>query len=439
MYETITEIPALPKDIRRLNVAAYARVSGARDAAKNSLSNQVSYYSAFIQRHIEWNYVGVYYDDATTGTKADRNDFQRMIEDCRAGKINMIVTKTIARFARNTALTLELVRELKALGIAVYFESERINTLSITGESDLTARANYAQQESRNASENTKWRVNNLFKKGRTTVYRMLGYRQIDGRLQIVPEEAEIVRQIFGDYLSGMGRIAIAKKLNAAGIATQQGGPWKDPAIKQILQNEKYTGNMLLQKTFSENHLSKKKRINRGELPMVQVQGSHEAIISPETFEAVQEEFQRRKNSRVIPQPQESYPFSGLIRCEQCGAPYRRKHAVSGTKYEKIVWICTTFNTLGKPACNAQQIPENILCEKAASILGLPAFDEAIFASKIKEIRVPSPGRLIFVFHDGFRVAAQWQNPSRRHSWTEEMKQAARERQLKIWEERKRE
>jgi DNA invertase Pin-like site-specific DNA recombinase len=440
MNQTVTETPALPKAIRRLNVAAYARVSGARDAAKNSLSAQVSYYSSFIQRHIEWNFAGVYFDDATTGTKADRADFQRLIDDCRAGKIDMVITKTIARFARNTALTLALVRELKELGVAVYVESERINTLSITGESMLTQRANFAQQESQIASKNAKWRIRNLFKKGQTTVVRMLGYRNQNGRLQVVPEEAEVVRQVFEDYLGGMGLLAIAKKLNASGFPTQYGGPWGMNTIRRILENEKYTGDMLLQKTYRENYLTKKKRDNHGELPMTHVQGSHEPIISREIFEqARQERVRRAALHHPSKDKPDTYPFTNRIVCESCGKRYRRKHTAAGTKYEKVVWICGTFNTQGKTVCDAQQIPEAILCAKTAEILGLPAFDEALFNAKIAEIRVPSHNKLIFVFCDGYRVEAEWKNPSRAQSWTLEMKQAARDRRNKIIQERKRE
>jgi DNA invertase Pin-like site-specific DNA recombinase len=433
--QTVTEIVALPKVSRRLNVAAYARVSSGKDTAKNSLSAQVSYYSALIQRHIEWTFMGVYVDDATTGTKEDRDDFQRLIDDCRAGKIDMVITKTVARFARNTALTLTIVRELKDLGIDVYFENEHIHSLSVSGESMLTQRANYAQQESMIASKNMKWRIEHLFRQGRTTVGRMLGYRLKDGRLQVVPEEAEIVRQIFADYLSGLGQNAIANKLSI-----ERDYVWSYKTVSKILSNEKYRGDLLLQKTYRKDYLSKKTCVNRGELPKYHGQGSHEAIIPPAMFDEVQAERVRRAG-KYHPSKEKppTYPFSNRIVCEKCGIHYQRKHTAAGTKYDKVVWICRTFNTRGKSACDSQQIPEAILLAKTADILGIPAFDEQIFDSKIKEIRVPSHHKLIFVFRDGFRVEAEWQNPSRRHSWTEEMKQKAREQTAKRYKERKRE
>ncbi|MDR1408707.1 MAG: recombinase family protein [Oscillospiraceae bacterium] len=266
----------------------------------------------------------------------------------------------------------------------------------------------------------------------------MLGYRQIDGRLQVVPGEAKIVKQIFEDYLSGKGFLAIAKKLNVAGVSTQHGGLWRKDTIRQILTCEKYLGEMLLQKTFRKDHISKKKCINQGELPMTHVKGSHEAIISHAVFEQVKAEMARRAQ-RFFPKEVTpvTYPFTGRLICEKCGKSYRRKHNNAGTKYEKVVWICSTFNTHGKAVCDAQQIPESILEAKAAEILGLSEFDENVFTMQIKEIRVPSAGRLVFIFHDGFQMETEWQNPSRRESWTPEMKQSAREITMKRNEKRR--
>jgi len=283
-----------------------------------------------------------------------------------------------------------------------------------------------------------KWRIQKLFEAGKPVKGKMLGYRLVNGKLQAVPAEAELVRQIFADYLGGMGALAIAKKLNAAGVPTSGGGPWKERTIITILANDKYTGDLILQKTFVRDHVTKKKCINRGELPRYQVANSHEPIISRELFAQVQQEKARRAaewnsqdDDRAV------YPFTHKILCEKCGVHFRRKHTAAGTKYEKVVWICGTFNTLGRSACDAQQIPERILCEKAAEVLGLSAFDESVFNAKIKEIRIPSPGKLIFVSHDGRHVEVSWENLSRRASWTPEMKHAAREHQRRVLDERK--
>jgi DNA invertase Pin-like site-specific DNA recombinase len=353
------------------------------------------------------------------------------------GKIDMVITKSVTRFARNTLTTLEAVRELKSLGVDVFFEKENIHSISGDGELMLTILASYAQEESRSVSENCKWRIRKLFREGRATFFRMFGYFLKDGKLQVVPEEAVVVRQIFADFLAGMGKIAIAKKLNAQGVPTKCGGTWWDTAVYRILRNEKYSGDMVLQKTYSQDAISKRKCINRGELPQYRIMGSHQAIVSRATFAQVQRELARRA-AQCAPASDTPtiYPFSHKILCEQCGRHYRRKHTAAGSKYEKVVWICHTFNTLGKAACSSQQIPECILYAKTAEILALPTFDERVFQAKVAEIRIPSPSKLVFVFHDGQRVEVTWQNPSRRESWTEAMKQAARERQNKILAER---
>ncbi len=359
-----------------------------------------------------------------------------MLEDCRAGKIDMIITKSVTRFARNTVTTLETVRELKLLGIDVYFEKERIHSISGDGELMLSILASYAQEESRSVSENCKWRIRKKFREGKLTTCNMVGLRLVEGQLCIIPEEAEIIRQIFSDYLSGMGSIAIAKKLNAAGVPSKTGKRWRQATIAGILRNEKYAGNMVLQKTFVADHITKKWRINRGELPLYYVADSHPAIVSTEIYAQVQTEITRRNagtgnrcRSLNAETSSGTYPFTGKIHCGECGARYCRKHAAIGTKYEKIVWICNTFNSLGKSMCASQQIPESILMNKVAEVLGTPVFEPTLFTKEIAKIQVPAHNLLTFVFHDGHTVNVEWQNPSRRESWTEEMRQVARERQ----------
>lgn len=271
-----------------LRVAAYARVSSGKDAMLHSLSAQVSYYNQLIQSNPEWLFCGVYADEALTGTKSSRENFQKMLSECRAGNLDLIITKSISRFARNTVTLLETVRELKSIGIDVYFEEQNIHSLSADGELMLTILASYAQEESLSASENQKWRIRRDFEQGRICSIRMLGYRRTDnGSLAIIPEEAEIVRLIFLDYLGGKGKLAIANKLNELKIPTLNGCEWTTEDIRRILQNEKYAGNMLLQKTFRENHLTKKKVINTGQLPQYFVEDSHPAIIEKSIFNAV--------------------------------------------------------------------------------------------------------------------------------------------------------
>jgi DNA invertase Pin-like site-specific DNA recombinase len=243
----ISKIEALPKEApRKKRVAAYARVSDGKDAMLHSLAAQISYYSDLIQKNPEWEFVSVFADEALTGTKDTRPEFQRMMAECRAGHIDMVITKAISRLARNTVTILESVRALKELNIDVYFEEQNIRSLSGDGELMLTILSSYAQEESRSCSENCRWHIRKQFAEGRPTGGNMLGYKQVNGVFTILPEEAEPVRQIYDDYLSGMGFTAIEKKLRSQGVK------FTKSAISKLLRNEKYQGDMLLQIFCSE-------------------------------------------------------------------------------------------------------------------------------------------------------------------------------------------
>lgn len=412
----INKIEALPELPTLKRVAAYARVSSGKETMLHSLSAQIDYYTEFIGKNPDWKFGGVFVDEAFTGTKEQRPDFQRMLSECRAGNIDIVITKSISRFARNTVTILASVRELKNLGVDVYFEEQNIHSNSGDGELMLSILSSYAQEESRSVSENCKWRIRNDFKEGKIGSMTMFGFRLEQGKLLVVPEEAEIVREIFVDYLSGMGIISIMKKYRKRDISFSKNG------IAGMLRNEKYQGDMLLQKTFVENHITKRKVKNIGQLPQYYVSKSHEEIISRDTFAAVQQEIARRADKRpTAPQAPAVYPYTGLIRCGKCGASYRRKHASAGTRYEKIVWICATFNTLGKAECDSQQISEDILDAKVAEIGGLDA---------ISEIVIPGRNRLIFTTKDGSVHEFKWENHSRQNSWTPEMREAARQKAL---------
>src|SRR5665648_9574 len=425
------------QSVQRKRVAGYARVSSGTDAMLHSLSAQISYYNSYIGKRGDWEFSGIYADEAITGTKDTRPEFQRPLEDCRSKKIDIVITKSITRLARNTVTLLQTVRELKLIGIDVYFEKENIHSLSTDGEFMLTILASYAQEESRSVSENQKWRIRKMFAEGRPNTGNMLGYRLFDGKLYIIPEETEIVKDIFDDYLSGMGPNAIVKKLNDAGIYTKSGAEWCKSTIHKMLRNEKYSGDLLLQKTFNMDHLSKKKQINRGELPMYQVIDSHEAIIDKVTLAKVQFEIERRAVKFCYkPQPKKQYLFTSLICCGQCGKHYLRKQANAGSKYMKPIWICATFNFRGKNSCPSQQIPESILLEKTAEVLGTTELDMDLLKKSISKIRIPEHNRIEYIFMDGRSVEVMWENPSRRESWDEAMRQAARERKLSIDERR---
>ncbi len=416
-------IPLRPKALR---VCAYARVSTGKDAMLHSLSAQVSYYSNLIQNHSGWLYCGVFSDEAVTGTKRERAGFQRMVEECRRGNIDLVITKSISRFARNTVTLLQTVRELKSLGVDVFFEEQNIHTMSADGELMMTILASYAQEESLSASENQKWRIKRNFEEGIPWNGTMLGYRLKNGRYEIVPEEAELVRRIYGAYLSGSGYLAIAKRLNAEGVPPRFGTQWRESVISKILSNYTYTGNLLLQKTFRENHITKKTRVNKGEFPKYHAEGTHNAIIDMNVFQAVQAEKARRA-ARFLKNPasKTSYPFTGLLVCEYCGKHYRRKITRTGP-----VWVCGTFNTMGKAACASKQIPENTLRTVTAEVLGRTDFTEEVLRRSLSSILVCGGNRLVFHFRDGSESTRHWKDRSRAESWTPEMKEKARQKTL---------
>jgi len=427
--ERIIRQVEFPAEIPKLTrVVAYARVSSGKEAMLQSLSAQISYYSDLIQKHPGWQYCGVYADEAMTGTKDDRENFQRLLEDCRSGKIDMVITKSISRFARNTVTLLETVRELKLLGVNVYFEEQNIFTLSADGELMMTILASYAQEESRSVSENQKWRVRANFKEGLPWNGTLLGYRIQNGVYVPDVEEAALVRQIFALYNDGWGANKIANYLNKNGYRTRKGNEWRQNTVQKILNNYSYTGNLLLQTTFIEDHITKKGRLNEGQLPMYHAQNSHEPIITMEEFQTTQCTRQiraatyRHEADRSI-----KYPFRGKLLCTDCGKNYRRKVARSGP-----IWICSTYNTKGKAFCpTSKAIPEDKLLEETAKVLGQEVFEEDSFRELVDHIEVSSGNRLDYFFKDGSSVFTIWQDRSRAESWTEEMREIARQSTLR--------
>lgn len=422
MNRKINVIPMLPTLDKKIRVAAYARVSTGKDAMMHSLSAQISNYSSLIQSDPNWIFAGVYADEAKTGTKDSRENFKLLISDCKNGKIDMIITKSISRFARNTVTLLQTVRELKSLGVDIYFEEQNIHTMSSDGELMITILASYAQEESRSASENQKWRIKRNFEQGIPCNCRIFGYKYIEDRYVIVPEEAEIIRLIFSEYLKGNGYVKISKILKSKSIPSKFVPNWNTSVISDILSNYTYTGNLLLQKTFIQDHITKKTLINKGELPMYFIENSHEPIIDIATYEAVQKEKNHRAECfNPSGKHRKSYPFSGMLKCANCGKTYRRKTIASG-----IVWICNTYNTLGKSACASKQIPENTLINVTCEVLNIAELSEEYLRTKISTITVCDENRLIFNFIDGTTAERIWKDRSRSESWTDEMRNTAR-------------
>lgn len=399
----LTAIQQAPKQKR---VAAYARVSCGKDAMLHSLSAQVSYYSRLIQKTPGWAYAGVYADEALSGTKDTRGEFQKLLADCRAGKIDLIVTKSISRFARNTVTTLQTVRELRQIGVDVYFEEQNIHTLGEEGEFVLTLLAAYAEEEARSVSENIRWHVQSNFRQGLSWSVEMFGYRQENSRLVIVPEEAELLRMAAELYLTGANPLDLEKAFAEAGAVGRRGAQLTGDHILKLLCNEKTAGDMVLQKTFVDDPITKNNRKNTGERPQYYVANCHEAILDRETYERVLAERERRKTA-----PKEgAYSFSHRIVCGKCGAHY--VHRLRGK--EVYGWLCSTYNTKGKAQCDAKLIQEEVLEAIAAEVMGLRKFDGAVFKEQVKEIQVQENKLLAFLFFDGHVTERPWENRDRR-------------------------
>ena len=260
--------PIKPIELKRKRVCSYARVFTDKEAQGESLENQTIYYRNLIEANPEYEYIGIFADQGITGTKDERPEFQKMVALARTGEIDLILTKSISRFARNTTIVLELARELKELGVEIFFEKENLSSTSGDGELMLTVLSSFAQEESKSASENLKWRYRRKFEQGELAVNttRFLGYdKNKHGELVINPAQAKVVERIFVDYISGKRSFVIAKELNAEGVSTVAGGKWHSSTVLNILKNEKYKGDAKLQKTYSKDHLSKKECVNHGE------------------------------------------------------------------------------------------------------------------------------------------------------------------------------
>lgn len=341
---TVNRFTSLPADIcAKRRVAAYARVSTDMEEQLTSYEAQVSYYTNYIKSRRDWEFVDIYTDSGITGTSIKRRKgFKRMIADAMAGKIDLIITKSVSRFARNTVDSLTAIRQLKEKGTECYFEKENIWTFDGKGELLLTIMSSIAQEEARSISENCTWGQRKRFADGKVTVpfKSFLGYdRGADGNLVVNEEQAKLVRRIYGMYLQGKSTYAIAEILTGEGIPTPAGKRiWYTSSVKSILTNEKYKGDALLQKTYTADFLTKKKKINKGEIPQYYVKNNHEAIINPEIFDKVQNMMQKttdggnRKSCINI--------FSGRIKCGECGGWYGSKVWHSNDKYRRVIWQC---------------------------------------------------------------------------------------------------
>ena len=421
--------PKVPQMPSRKKVAAYARVSMESERLQHSLSAQVSYYSSLIQQNPAWEYAGVYADDGITGTKTnDRTEFNRMIADCEAGKIDIILTKSISRFARNTVDLLNAVRHLKELGISVQFEKEHIDSLSEDGELMLTLLASFAQEEVRSLSDNVKWGTRKRFEKGIPNGrFQIYGYRWDGDHLVVEPEEAKIVKLIYDNFLNGLSAESTEKQLEEMGVKSYKGQHFGNTSIRQILGNITYTGNLLFQKEYTVDPISKKSRKNQGELPQYWVENTHEAIIPMEVYQAVQEEKARRRELGVFANWSiNTSCFTSKIKCGRCGKSYQRSNR-KGRKdpdANYTVWICGTRRKTGNAQCQNKDIPEPMLKEACTAVLGLDEFDETVFSEQIDHIEIPAPYEMVFYFKDGRIVPHRWQSTMRKDCWTDDRRAA---------------
>lgn len=415
-------VTALPE---RKKVAAYARVSMETERLHHSLAAQVSYYSELIQKNPEWEYAGVYADEGISGTNTEkRADFQRMLDDCEDGKIDIILTKSISRFARNTVDLLKTVRHLKELGIEVRFEKEGINSLSGDGEVMLTLLASFAQEESISISNNVKRGIRKRMQSGLPYAnghMQVYGYRWEGDEMVIIPEEAAIVKRIFQNFLDGKSRLETEREFATEGITTRQGCRWVDSNIKQVLTNITYTGNMLFQKEFISDPIEKHRRKNCGELPQYYVEDTHEAIIDKETFDYVQSEIARRKElGPLANKALNTCCFTGKIKCPYCGYSY--VHCTAKRKNGTIedYWKCGNTKRKGGRCPTAGTILDKKLKEACARALGIPEFDDDAFLERVDHIEVPARHTITIFMKNGREIQEKCIPTGHQDCWTEE-------------------
>ena len=378
---------------KRKRVAAYARVSMDTEKLLHSLSAQVSHFSDQIQSNKNWDFAGVYADEGVSGRRTSRRtEFQRLMADCDAGKIDIVLAKSVSRFARDTVDCLSAVRHLRDIGIEVRFEREGISSFSKDGELLLTLLASFAQAESDSQSENSKWAARKRFMEGRANTYKPpYGYRWDGEMFRIIPEQGAVVKRVYAMYLAGESAYSIAKKLKAEGVAGQGGGPMCDATIKDMVTNPSYTGTMVLQKWyFTERHVRKH---NKGELPRYEVEGMYEPLVSKEDYQRAME----IRECRAARMPN-AHPvltrFSGLVKCGKCGGGVSRRTLSNKRK----AWKCNASERKGRMICDVHHVHEDEL--EAAAILAVGEMDDAAFRRTVRQI-VLHDDRIEFCFTDG--------------------------------------
>ncbi len=392
---------------KRRRTAAYARVSTDHEDQQTSYEAQVSYYTSYIRSRPDLEFVNVYTDEGISGTStARREGFRQMIADAMAGKIDLIITKSVSRFARNTVDSLTTIRQLKEHKVECYFEKENISTFDSKGELLLTIMASLAQEESRSISENCVWGQRKRFADGKVTVpfSRFLGYdRGEDGNLIVNQKEAELVREIYQMFLSGVSPYSIAKRLTERKIPSPGGKDrWYKGTITSILSNEKYKGDALLQKVYTTDFLTKRKKLNVGEVPQYYVEGNHEAIIPEDIFERAQAELERRRkpDKPDTPDKPANAVFLPRIICGCCCGAYSAKVWHSTNRYKRTIWQCKN-ESCGTPHLVEEEL-RLIFVRAARQIdLSVTEFDKALWEKMVESVTVFSRERVAVKFKDG--------------------------------------
>lgn len=397
---------------QKLRVAAYARVSTEQDEQQSSYEAQVNYYTHFIQNNSDWKFVGVFADEGITGTNTKKRDgFNLMIDKAMNGEIDLILTKSISRFARNTVDTLQVVRKLKAVGVEVRFEKENLHTFDPKCEVMLSILASLAQEESRSISENVRWGKQRSMQNGKVYMAysRFLGYRKgEDGRPEIVPHEAEIVRTIYQMFVDGKTIRYIADWLTQEGISTPAGkNKWSVSTVRSILSNEKYKGDALLQKSYTVDYLTKEVRKNNGEVRQYLVENSHEAIIEPELFAKVQEILAERNTYRA--KIRSDNPLSNKLVCGDCGGFYGHKVWHNHANTERYnVWYCNQkYSNTEKcqtPVIQQSELEKALISALSEMGYSNTEYSDSLWNKYIRRVVIHSDLRLDFYFADGSKT-----------------------------------
>ena len=356
------------KPVLQLRVCAYCRVSSNHDEQQQSFSAQVEYYTNLIEQNAEWKFGGIYADEGISGTsKHKRNEFLRLMKDCEAKKVDMVITKSISRFARNTKDCIEAVRKLKELNIAIFFEKENINTLLVDSELIITILGSTAQEESVSISKNNRWAIQKRFQSGEwNPSYLPYGYtKDENGEIIIDEVEAVIVCRIFNEYLNGKGSYIIVRELTQDGVATRKGGKsWTENVVNEILINEKYVGDMIMQKTYTTDTIPFMRKKNNGQKQQYFIQDNHEPIITREQAERVKEIIHRRKREKKMlcdtQKYNNRYPFSSKIICGECGTIFKRQTIFKGKPYQTDQWCCQK-HIRNKAECSMTAIKETYI------------------------------------------------------------------------------